>query len=411
MSRRKSLTDRQIAALKPRAKRYALPDPELTGHYIRVMPSGAKTFTTVARNPAGKQVWTALGDCAVIKIEEAREDAREAIKRVRAGLTAIEIPPERFESVIANWRKRYAEPEGLRSLREVNRMLDSHLLPAWKDRVFVDIKRSDIAKLMDEVQDAHGARAADYCLTTFSMIATWVAARSDDYNSPIQRGMRRQKISEQARDRVLDDDELRVVWKACSDEKAGTFGAIIRFALLTGQRRARICEMKWDELDSDVWTMPLAKREKQNGGKFRLPAPALELIKARPHLEGNPYVFYGRGTRDKKTDEMKPGFFRGVGQAKAVVDARIKKELPEMPGWTVHDCRRSARTLMSRAGVDSDTAERVLGHVEPGVAGTYDRYAYFDEKSAALAKLAALIQTIINPPAANVVPMKKKRSR
>ena len=50
-------------------------------------------------------------------------------------------------------------------------MLNSHILPAWRDREFVGIRRSDITKLMDRVQDKHGARAADYVLNVFSAIA------------------------------------------------------------------------------------------------------------------------------------------------------------------------------------------------------------------------------------------------
>ena len=58
---RKTLSDKGVAALKVRPQRYAYPDPELRGHYVRVQPSGAKAFVTVARSPAGKQVWTHVG--------------------------------------------------------------------------------------------------------------------------------------------------------------------------------------------------------------------------------------------------------------------------------------------------------------------------------------------------------------
>jgi hypothetical protein len=44
---RKTLSDKGVAALKPRAGRYAFPDPELRGHYVRVQPSGAKSFVAV----------------------------------------------------------------------------------------------------------------------------------------------------------------------------------------------------------------------------------------------------------------------------------------------------------------------------------------------------------------------------
>ena len=66
-------------------------------------------------------------------------------------------------------------------------------------------------------------------------------------------------------------------------------------------------------------------------------------------------------------------------------------------GWVVHDLRRTARSLMSRAGVPSDHAERCLGHVMPGVRGTYDRHEYYEEKRSAFEALAAQIDRIIRP--------------
>ena len=84
-ARRKGLSDKQVLELKPRKTRYALPDPECRGHYVRVMPSGVKSFAAIARDPYGKQVWATLGATDHIKIGEARDLAREAIKRSRPG--------------------------------------------------------------------------------------------------------------------------------------------------------------------------------------------------------------------------------------------------------------------------------------------------------------------------------------
>ena len=74
--------------------------------------------------------------------------------------------------------------------------------------------------------------------------------------------------------------------------------------------------------------------------------------------------------------------------------------------WHLHDLRRTARSLMSRAGVQSEHAERVLGHVIGGVEGIYDRHGYDFEKAHALEKLAALIEHIVNPPAKNVIALR-----
>jgi integrase len=77
-----------------------------------------------------------------------------------------------------------------------------------------------------------------------------------------------------------------------------------------------------------------------------------------------------------------------------------------MPPWVVHDLRRTARSLMSRVNVRPDIAERVLGHAIPGVEGIYDRHHYDDQKAEAVERLAGLLETIINPPKGNIVPLR-----
>ena len=69
--------------------------------------------------------------------------------------------------------------------------------------------------------------------------------------------------------------------------------------------------------------------------------------------------------------------------------------------------RRTAKSLMARAGVRPDVSERVLGHTIAGVEGVYDRHTYAKEKADALSKLAALVELIINPPKGNVVPLER----
>ena len=88
--RRKVLTDKMVAAMPRRRKRYIQADPELRGHYVRVPPQGPCVFAAVARSPYGKQVWATLGTADVLAIDAASEQAREAIKRIKAGLPAFE---------------------------------------------------------------------------------------------------------------------------------------------------------------------------------------------------------------------------------------------------------------------------------------------------------------------------------
>ena len=82
--------------------------------------------------------------------------------------------------------------------------------------------------------------------------------------------------------------------------------------------------------------------------------------------------------------------------------AKKGAKVEPIPNWTLHDLRRTAKTLMARAGVRPDISERVLGHVIAGVEGTYDRHSYADEKRDALEKLAEMIERILSPLPSNV---------
>ena len=87
-----------------------------------------------------------------------------------------------------------------------------------------------------------------------------------------------------------------------------------------------------------------------------------------------------------------------------------KGKVEPIPNWTLHDLRRTAKTLMARAGVRPDISERVLGHVIAGVEGTYDRHSYADEKREALEKLATMIERILNPQPSNVLTLDERRT-
>jgi integrase len=149
--------------------------------------------------------------------------------------------------------------------------------------------------------------------------------------------------------------------------------------------------MKWDHLDGNVWTIATEAREKANAGELVLPDMALGIINELPRFESNPFVFAGR--QDQPIS---------ASHGKEVFDKALAFEQQ----WQLHDLRRTARSLLSRAGIRPHIAERVLGHAIKGVEGVYDRHEYREEKAHALNALAGLIQTILIPPGANVVPLK-----
>jgi integrase len=394
-TRRRRLTDDAVARLKPKAKRYSVPDPELIGHYVRVMPSGVKSYAAVARDPFGKQVWTTTGTTVHVGIEESRAKAREIIGRVKAGKPAIELPPppaDSFADVSENWKRRHVEAKGLRSAYEIKRCLNKYVLPHWGDRPFVEIKRSDVAKLLDHIEDEHGARQANAVLTVIRSIANWFGTRSDDYVAPIARNMKRG--TNQPRERILDDDEIRILWRVA--EEGGAFGALLQLALLTAQRKAKLLQMRWSDVSDGVWSVPNEKREKGAGGALVLPKLALAILRRLPRVHGSDLVFVPANGAGKMSSSH--------GMLK--VRAALPKDFPQ---FTIHDLRRTARSLMSRAGANAEHSERVLGHVIGGIEGVYDRHPYRDEKQIVLQKLAALLTQIIGgKPSDKIVPMRAR---
>lgn len=368
-------------------KRLTISDPDTRGLYVRITPKGARTWTIVARDPEGKQVWREVGDVDLMSLSDAREKAREGVARIKAGQSAFEETaptppmPDLFPTVLDTFITRHVKKAGLRNAPEIERAFKKYVTPEWKERPFASIRRSDVTKLVDKIEDENGPVQADRTLAYLSKLFSWYQSREDDYVSPVVRGMRRTNAKERARDRVLSDEEIRALWSAASG--AGAFGAFLQLLLLTGQRRAKVMAMRWEDVSEDgVWTIPTEAREKGNPGTIKLPKMARDILAARTPVKDNPFVFPGRGET-----------------AMALGD-KLKKDFDEITGfsdWRLHDLRRTAKTLMRRAGVSGEISERVLGHVIGGVEGVYDRYDYEAEKTAALEKLAGLVALILDP--------------
>lgn len=398
MSRRKRLTDRQVKALAPKSKRYHIPDPELNGHYIRVLPSGVKSYAAVARDPYGKQVWATVGSVDVLKIDEAREEARAIIKRIKRGESAKEKPPpqpDSFKSVAENWLRRHVDEHELRTKPEIERILTKYLYPKWADRPFNEIRRDDASALMDKISDDHGKYQANAVLAVLRSVASWYADEKDErYISPFHGRRLRRKTK--ARDRFLSDDEIRTVWQQAG--YCGTYGAFVKLLLLTGQRRDKVLRMKWSDISDGTWTVAKGhEREKNTGELLKLPPLALAVIDAQPKRAGNAYVF----ASDRTSEPI-----AGLGKSQNMFrdQCRLQQD------WRPHDLRRTCRTIMSRIKIEPHVAERVLGHtVGSKVQQTYDRFEYFEPKAHALAALAAEIERITKPTRGpKVVPIHEK---
>lgn len=408
------VTKRNINALRP--GQY-LADHEVRGLVARCLPSGTVSYGFRYRDQARKQRWLPLGMHGRITPDEARTLARK-----RAGEVADNRDPlgERIASraaaaktvdfVLDEFLKRYVNnpAKPLRSARQYRYTFEKYVRPHIGNLSIYALMqdRELITTMLDAIEDTSGARSADVALAYLRSAFVWHEARDSKFRSPIVKGMARTQPSERARKRVLDDQEICDLWAAL-DELEGApvcYRAYIKTLLLTGQRRREVSNMRWEEIAGDIWTIP-AERSKtgvENAVPLTVQVRALLGAARQTGL-----VFSSDGGKTA---------FGGYSKSKAALDTalvavRKREKRAPMEPWVQHDLRRTARSLMSRAGVLSDHAERVIGHAIPGIRATYDRYKYVEEKREALERLAALVDRILHPDEMVVTfPKKPKRS-
>jgi len=395
----RGLTPIAIKNLKPRTARYEVSDPGCKGLRVVVQPTGARGFLIRYRRPdIGTSAKLTLGpwrqdppkgekeDPVIgrpITLAGARKLATDALHKLKqdvdpgaAKLEAKRATKAAKADTLQAIAEEYLKREGpkLRTLGQRRDTFERLIYPVLGSKPITEIKRSDVVKLLDKVEDGSGPRMADECLTAVRRLFNWHATRTDDFRTPIVRGMARAKpASERARDRVLSDDEVRRVWHAGD--------AFVRFLLLTSARRNEAARMTWVEIEGLDWCLPAARNKTKQDLIRPLSAAALAVLASVPRSDDCPFVF---------TSGRRP--INNFSRMKREIDAASG-----VTGWTLHDLRRTARSLMSRAGVNPDHAERCLGHVIGGIRGNYDRHEFYDEKKLVFEKLAAVVERIVEP--------------
>jgi integrase len=393
----KALTQAAIEKMKPTAARREIPDGLVAGLYLVQQPSGARSWAVRYRH-AGKPAKFTLGPWPAVTIAKAREFGRDAIIAVKQGrdpskerkaakAKTIAAAADTVKAICEEYLLR--EGKKLRTVHQRERILERLVYPVLGAKQIEAVKRSDIIRLLDQIEDENGPRMAHEVLAILRKIMNWYATRSDEFRSPIIRGMGRVNAKERARARILTDDELRHVWAATS--AAEPFPSFIRFLLLTAARRAEAAAMRWSELDGADWTLPAARNKTKVDLVRPLSTAARAVLARLPRI--GPFVFSRTGD----------SALSGISFFKTEFDI-----VCGVTDWRPHDLRRTARSLMSRAGVLSDHAERCLGHVIGGVRGVYDRYEYHAEKKHAYEALAAQIERIVSPRKDNVIPVRRR---
>jgi integrase len=404
-----------------------------SGFAVRVTSAGTKAFVWFHRVD-GKPHWETLGRWdanqggGTLTVRDAIVKCDERAKAVAKGVDKkgkdVDPRPERtrrlqdgtkaadgtVSTLLDVYIARYLKAGKLRSAGMIEAQLERLVKPRIGKVGIYELKRSHVSRMLDDIADENGPRMADLALAYVRKAFNWyeVNGHDDDFTSPVVRGMARLKPSDRERERVLADDEIRDLWTAAdSVTEPACLPAYVKTLLLTATRRGEAADMATSELDGEIWTIPAARYKTKRDHVIPLSAAALDLIRSATPAKPARNAHFVFSTTDGAVA------FAGFSKSKAALDKAVaelreREGRPPIADWTLHDLRRTARTLLARAGIRDDIAERCLGHVIKGVEKVYNRHAYLDEKRAAFEALAALVSRILNP-ASNVVALAEAR--
>lgn len=430
LTRKVALTDRSLKALKPApdGKRLTVWDARMPGFAVRVTDKGATSFFAVRRR-AGEQApsWVRLGRYPELTLADARGKAREALSALMDGKHPAVIAEERrreearrrtdqfaavaedFVARLESGRIHKVRGGGgvLRNAREIAAVIRREFLGqerrdgewtagkggSWTGWPTGNITRRDIRETIERIVEERGLYAGRHAFAAARRLFKWAVQRDLIDKSPCE-GLEAVELhgAPAVRDRVLNDDEIRLIWRA-ADAAGYPFGALVKTLLLTGQRRDEIGEMRWSEIKGDCLTIPAERMKGGIAQTVPLVSAAIEIFDTLPRFTGGDFVLSTTGGK-------RP--IGGYSKYKARLDASILKLAREggkepVPPWTLHDLRRTVRTRLSALGVLPVIAELTIGHKQTGIAAVYDLHRYDKEKRAALLRWEALLLSLIAP--------------
>lgn len=401
-----ALSDLQLKKLAPKKTKFEVSDGK--GLSIQVLPAGTKSW--IFRYMIdGKARRMTLGRYSSMTLAEARTLHGEAMQEVERGIdpgtkkqeakaarkaapTVADLLEEFWDMELQN------KPSG----KERNRLMVKDVLPAWGERKVATITRRDAVLLVDTVWE-RAAITANRLQSVLVRMFNFAAERGILEYSPLA-GMK--KKPEKARQRVLDNKEIKLLWTALDLENMTmdiyrVSKLALKMILLTGQRPGEVCGMTWAEIVGNTWTIPAGRMKGRIAHSVPLSNMALEIIEqARIYSGDSPFVFASTHSDD--------GPMTSHALSKAILRHWLEIGFKEQ--FTPHDLRRTLRTRLAEIGIDDVVAERVMGHKLQGMLAVYNRHSYDTEKRQALDKWARKLREIVGieePETGNIIEMKQ----
>jgi integrase len=408
---KKFLSDRTLGALRrnpPKSgRRIDVMDTAVPGFGVRVNDAGKLTFILNIRFPGDKHPSRrTLGtpgnktvvSASVFTLADARDEARRWRGAIASGIDPREEREKaqrEAEQRRANTFEAVAEdfiasmPPTERCRKEVEQAIRREFMKPWGSRPVVDITPLDVLAVVKAMKTKGHPHQARNLLGYVRRLFSWAIAQHAYglERSPCSELKPKHIIGKKLpRKRILSDAELRAAWNA-AERMAYPYGRAIQMLMLTGQRKSEITEARYSEIKQSALEIPAERMKSDEAHVVPLGKMASELIAALPRFGAGDYLF-------STTLGKKP--INGFSKPKRRLDAAMAAELgQEVAPFKIHDIRRSVRTHLSALPIPQHIAERIIGHAQPGLIQTYDRWSFLDEKRQGIELWEARLRGII----------------
>ena len=394
------LTNRTVAATRPRDRDVFVWDDELPGFGLRVKPSGVKSYVIQYRNRHNDSRRITIGRHGVIGPEKARRKAKKMLADVQDGADpATERKDDREAPTVAELAEKYLREHAAphkkpRSVEEDQRLLRLHVLPALGRKKVAGIARADITGLHHAMRDTPGAANRTLALLSKMMnLAEKWGLRLDGSN-PCRHV---DKYPERKMERFLSVDELGRLGAVLAEaERTATelrsVIAAVRLLMFTGARLGEILNLEWSHVDFE-WSCLRLPESKTGAKVIHLNAPALEVLNGIER-DGSPWVIAGRDPDKPLVNLRKPWH-------------RIRKAA-DLDNVRLHDLRHSFASVGAAGGLSLPMIGALLGHTQ---AATTQRYAHLaaDPLKQAADMIGERIRAAINGKSGEVVPLDRPK--
>ncbi|OEG02100.1 integrase [Aeromonas caviae] len=363
---------------------------------VMVMGSYGDLSLAQARETTKKlSARVALGHDVAGEKQARKAEALAKIEQEKNALRVSDVATEYFErQILGKWK----HPDILR------RRIDKDINPNIGHLKIEDVKPRHIDDMLQKILARGAPTVANDVLRWTRRIFDYAIKRHIvEVNPAGAFGIADAGGQEKSRERWLTRDELSQLFEAM--RKAKGFSRenelTIKLLLTLCCRKMELCGAQWSEFDLDgmIWNLPAERVKNGDAIDIPLPAPAVEWLRELQRLSsGSRWVLPARKMQHRMIPHIQESTL-------PVALAKVKREMPGVANFTIHDFRRTGRTHLAELGVDPVVAERCLNHRIRGVEGIYNRHQYLEERRAGLTLWADLLVSLEQGDKYKIVPI------